>query len=106
MLPPRLTGEAQINQTWNYNKYLKRSAVGVAGLWLGSTSAHLSLSVKSSRLVPCMRTREKRLHEGWSGKEDNSSPQLPASPSRADRGSATVHDVSGNVGKGSALVIG
>lgn len=78
----------------------------MAGLWVGATSAHLSLSVKSSRLVPCMRTSGKRLHEGWSGKEDNSSPQLPGSTSRAHRGSATVHDVSGNVGKVSALLIG
>lgn len=64
-------------------KYLKR------------TFAPVSSWVKSRRVVPGMRTSEKRLHKGHSRKEENEpSSLLRASTSRADPG---VHDVSGNV---------
>lgn len=45
-------------------KYLWRTVVALAELRLGSTFEHVSSSVKSRRLVPCMWTNETRLHKG------------------------------------------
>lgn len=45
-------------------KYLRRTVVALAELRLGSTFEHVSSSVKSRRLVPCMWTSETRLHKG------------------------------------------
>lgn len=73
-------------------KYLRRTVVALAELRLGSTLEHLSSSVKSSRLVPCMWKSETRLHRATVEKEKKEEktapPLLPASTSQQQQSQA------------------